>query len=171
MKRLLLKFPVIFIIVCLAGHFHAASGGDKPSRQKESPYFSNDDIEKYKTPPDYSASKTKAGKTDRKEETKTKEQQDKEYWCKKAAHHREKIEKSRKQVDKTEKHLAELKEEASREIGKKRAAIEKNIKNIRKKLSNIQRQLKEQQEDLERLEAEAHRKGIPPGWLRCQFTY
>jgi hypothetical protein len=29
--------------------------------------------------------------------------------------------------------------------------------------------LKAEEQELNDLENEAHRKGVPPGWLRCQF--
>jgi len=95
-----------------------------------------------------------------------KEKEDKEYWCKRANAHRNKIEKAQSEIAETEEKLAKLKDAASREAGKK-----SDIKKAEKRLKEVERQRKENEKGMSRLEDEAHRKGIPPGWLRCQFTY
>ncbi len=100
-----------------------------------------------------------------------KEKEDKEYWCKKANAHRKKIEKAQSEIAETEEKLAKLKDAASRETGKKRRPLESDIKKTEKRLKEIERQRKENERKLGSLEEEAHRKGIPPGWLRCQFTF
>ncbi len=100
-----------------------------------------------------------------------KEKEDKEYWCKKAASHKKKIEKAQGEIAETEEKLTKLKDAASRETGKKRRSLENDIKKTEKRLKEIEGQRKESERGLGRLEEEAHRKGVPPGWLRCQFTY
>lgn len=97
---------------------------------------------------------------------KTKEQKDKEYWCKKATAYREKIEKAQAEIKEAEKRLSETEGTDLLDAKKK-----KGIKKSQKDLTRAKKQLKEAERELNKLEDEAHRKGIPPGWLRCQFTW
>jgi uncharacterized protein (DUF3084 family) len=95
-----------------------------------------------------------------------KEKEDKEYWCKKAAQHRKKIEKAQEEIKEAEKKLSE-----TENIGLQDAKKKKNHKQAQKNLDRAKKQLKDSEKELRELEDEAHRKGIPPGWLRCQFEW
>ncbi|MDP2753171.1 MAG: hypothetical protein Q8P40_02140, partial [Nitrospirota bacterium] len=106
--------------------------------------------------------KTKMDKATEKSEKaqKIKEEQEKEYWCKKTIQYKNKIEKIKEEIAEAEK---ELSGENSMYLSyKEKKAIQKKIKSEKKKL-------KYAENDLAEFEDEAHRKGIPPGWLRCQF--
>lgn len=159
------KFIAILTIICITGLFSVTVSGNQ---QEKSPYFSNKDIEQYKNPSDDKSSSTKPNKAEtRKEEAaKLKEQKEKEYWCKEATKYRKKIEKAQADIKETEKRLSETEGTDLLDAKKK-----KGIKKSQKDLARAKKQLKEAGRELNKLEDEAHRKGIPPGWLRCQFTW
>lgn len=159
MKKRLLSYAVLFTISCLVSLLCATANAG----QNAVPYFSNQDIEQYKNPSDNKPNKTELK---REKAKKTKEQEEKEYWCKKATEHRKKIEKAQADVKASEKKIAETEETDMQNIKKK-----KGSKQAKKDLSRAKKQLKEAENNLGELEDKAHRKGIPPGWLRCQFDW
>ena len=175
MKDLRTGFTAILLLLCTAFLFTIAgqTRADNKPAQKEDLTFSNQDLEKYKLPSDNKTQATKPRRAEEKREKtrKTEEQKEKEYWCKRAEYYVKKIEKAQDEVDKQEERLDELKAAASRELGKQRKLLDKEIKKTRKKLESARKQVTARERDKARIEEEAHRKGIPPGWLRCQFTW
>jgi predicted nucleic acid-binding Zn-ribbon protein len=157
-----LKAIHILLAICVVALLSTTANA-----QQSAPYFSNEDIEKYKSPSDYKTyrTKTEAVETKKKAE-KTKEQKEKEYWCKRATEYRKKIEKAQGDVEETEKKLAEL--EGNTLPG---AKSKKALKQLDSKLRKSKKHLRNAERDLSDFEDEAHRKGIPPGWLRCQFDW
>ncbi len=137
--------------------------------------FTNQDIEKYKKPSDSEPQSTKIDRTidktsERREKAeKIKEEREQEYWCKKATVYKRRIEKAQDKVEEAEKELSELQNAEPLTSIQKKRATEKKIKELQKKLERGRKQLKYAERDLSDLEEEAHRKRIPPGWLRCQF--
>lgn len=127
--------------------------------QKDIPTFTNKDIEQYKTPSDSkSYIKINASPSEKKEKAqKAKVNAEKEYWCKKATKYKDIVNRKSETVAELEKELADEKH------------TDKKKKAIAKKIALAKRQLKYAERDLGNLEDEAHRKGVPPGWLRCQF--
>jgi peptidoglycan hydrolase CwlO-like protein len=95
-----------------------------------------------------------------------KEKEEKEYWCKRATEYRKKIEKAQEDFEETEKKLAELEGNPLPNAKSKKA-----LKQLNSKLRKSKKQLRNAERDLSYFEDEAHRKGIPPGWLRCQFGW
>ena len=167
---MIIRSIAVMMFLCITGLFIPAT---VPESLAESTIYSNQDIEKYKRPADNTARAEKNSRSEAKKEKagKAAEQQEKEYWCKQATSYKNKMDKAQDEAGKQEKRLAELKDAAGQEIGKKRKSLEKEISNTQKKLKNAQKQLEDRQKDLDRLEGEAHKKGVPPGWLRCQFTW
>ncbi|BCB95220.1 hypothetical protein JZK55_01420 [Dissulfurispira thermophila] len=177
---MILKTLCISLTICIVTLFSTTINA-----QLDAPYFSNEDIEKYKSHSDNKMSETKARtagspesrrlsgmRIETKEKAeKTRGHKEKEYWCKRATFYKNKIERAESEIAAAEGKLTELKEAALRETGKKRRIIEADIKKIEKKLKEIKRKRKENEKDLNRLEDEAHRKNIPSGWLRCQFDW
>lgn len=104
------------------------------------------------------------------ETSRVKEQKEQEYWCKKASGYKKKIEKARVEVEEIEKRLSELESSASISHGKAKKSITREINSTNKALLSNKKILREREEDLRELEDEAHRKSVPPGWLRCQFS-
>jgi hypothetical protein len=99
---------------------------------------------------------------------KIKERQEKEYWCKRSAYYKKRIEKAQYEVDKEEELLSELDEASSVEAGKDKKYIDKKINKTRDKLSSAKKLLKDREGDLGRLEDEARKRHIPSEWLQCQ---
>lgn len=157
-----LKAIHILLSICIVVLFSTAINA-----QQSVPYFSNEDIEKYKSPSDNKTTKikTEAVETKKKAE-KIKEQKEKEYWCKRATEYKKKIEKAREDVEETEKKLAEIEGNPLPDAKSKKA-----LKQLNSKLKKSKKQLRNAERDLSDFEDEAHRKGIPPGWLRCQFDW
>jgi len=161
-NRLLLLVYVVFVFSMFADPVNGAES----SAQEQPQVFDNQDIEKYSSPSD---AKTKDAKTvlreDREESLKDKkksiaEEHEMEYWCKRASAYKKKIKKADEDVKETEEKISE---ESGKGLhaGKKTSLLQKRLEKARKKVQDAG-------EDLGELEDEAHRKGVPPGWLRCQ---
>jgi hypothetical protein len=154
------KYPAVLAIIFAFGLFSgAAYGKNLTAGQGEAPYFSDKDIEEYKMPSDNKTPDVIMNRTKTKEEKgrEKKEQQEQENWCKRANSYKRKMEKARDEVSEAEKELS-----SEKMCRKKRIALEKKLKKAQKQCTYAER-------DFADLEDEAHRKGIPPGWLRCQF--
>lgn len=137
----------------------ASAWGSENTGQKEIPYFTNKDIRQYKQPSEGEIPVTERDRKTEKDERsqKIKEDREKEYWCKKAAPYRKKIDRTRDEIQATEKELSES------------SLTPKKKKTLNRKLQSSRRKLQSSERDLSDCEEEAYRKGIPPGWLRCQF--
>jgi hypothetical protein len=89
----------------------------------------------------------------------------KERWCKKATGLNNRVDSAKKELESAKKKKQEAETATSR---KKKAqqlgAAEKRVAGAQKALDNAEKKLSD-------LEQEAHRKGVPPGWLRCQYSY
>ncbi len=126
--------------------------------------FKNKDLEHYESPGDRKTREPQLPEQKNSEVRKTKtedsrELREKEYWCKKATPQRKKIE-----------HLTEEISEKERELTEENAkGSVKNKKTLTKTLTKTRRRLKDAEEKFSDLEDEAYRKGVPMGWLRCQF--
>jgi len=162
LKRLCFLFSVFLInLMCIA----SVNGEDKSS-QGQPQLFTNQDIEKYKGPSEADSTDTKTvSREDREEVLKDKNQsiredQEKEYWCKKASAYKRKIKKADDDVKEAEKTISEQNSKGLH-AGKKTAVLQKRLEKARQKVGYAEA-------DLGELEDEAHRKGVPPGWLRCQ---
>ncbi len=129
---------------------------------EEAVSFSNRDLEKYKSPADSTAAPAtvRIGKSDR--TARRDEQKDKAYWCSRAREYQKKIDRAKDEVKDSEKR-------ASNDSGGTNLGEHKLSKSSRNKYEQAKKQLREAQRDLSYLEEEAHRRDIPPGWLRCQF--
>lgn len=129
--------------------------------------FTNQDIEKYKSPFETKTTDTKAVLKEYREEglknnnQRIMEEREMEFWCKKASAYKKKI----KEADED---VKEIKQEISEEGGKSSRSSKKTALH-QKKLEKATKRLKGAEADLGELEQEAHRKGVKPGWLRCQL--
>lgn len=107
-------------------------------------------------------------------ETKSKKNEDggrndKEYWCKKGGGLRKQLDAAKADMEKREKHIEELGESAAKETGTARKNLLNKMKKEKTELAAVRKKQKQAQMKLDELEEKAHRKGVPPGWLRCQF--
>ena len=162
-NRLFLFICVVFVFSMFAAPVNEAES----SAQEQPQVFTNHDIEKYSSP---SEAKTTNEKTVLREDGEKlrndkkqsiREDQEKEYWCKKASVYNKEIKIAEKDVKEAEKRISE---ESSKNF---RAA--KKTTPSQKKLERARKKLEDTRADLGELEDEAHRKEVPPGWLRCQF--
>ena len=162
LKRLCFLFSIFLVnSMCCT----AVNGEDK-SAQGQPQLFTNQDIEKYKGPSEAKTTDTKTVLREDREEVRNdknqsiREDQEKEYWCKKASAYKKKIKKADNAVKETER---EISQEGSKGLhaGKKSALLQKRLEKARKNVEYAKA-------DLGELEDEAHRKGVSPGWLRCQ---
>lgn len=140
----------------LAGLLLFAAAAQLPligSAQEQPPVYSNRDIEKYKLPSDSRPVEIK--KRDAREERKmdahaAKDNLERERWCKRTTAQKKKIEK------------------AIRREEEKDFRGTKKSKQLQDRLAREKRKLTVEEGALNDIENEAHRNGIPPGWLRCQ---
>ena len=152
MKKVLMALA-FFAVSCV---FVAAE-----TQGQEATSFTNQDLEKYRT--DDSAAAPAAFRTEaRKRTAKRDEQKDKAYWCKRAREYQKKIDRAKDEVKDSEKDVSD-------DSGASNLSERKASKSSRRKYEQAKKQLREAQRDLSYLEEEAHRRDIPPGWLRCQF--
>lgn len=152
-----------FFLIFLLGAFPAFSLGSEPPTSVNTPVFTNKDIEKYKSPSEGGApaadNASVAAKSGRIKDIN--EDREKDRWCKKASPLRNNIEKAGDEIQELEIEIREQKD--------KGLSPGKTEKALVKKLLRAKKQLKFAERDLAEIENEAHRKGVPPGWLRCQF--
>lgn len=129
----------------------------------KTPSFTNDDIDKYRSPSDNrprEQSRT-APATVKDGNRKAREQQEQDYWCKRATIAKKKIEQAGRDVKEREEDLSREQSKSVR-TSRKMNTLQSRLKKAKDHLSSAER-------DLNDIENEAHRKSIPPGWLRCQF--
>jgi hypothetical protein len=156
MKSLLLVLVSTLVAVLL--------GADEPAAGQA---FSNTDLQKYQADADGSIIPEKAPSAPQAQKkdlriSKGSDEKSKQYWCSKGSARRAKIDKAKARVEDAEQKLQET---GPRPFTKKnRASAEKKVRSAKKELYRAE-------QSLEDLEQQAHRQNIPPGWLRCQFSY
>jgi hypothetical protein len=155
---------IILSVMIFTASAVSSSFGADTSQQPLS--FSNKDLESYENSADHKTRGSQSTELKSSEVRKTKaedarEQKEKEYWCKKAAPQRKKIQRLNEEIGEKEKELAEENSRGS--------IRNKKTRTLNKGLAKIRKRLKEAEGNFGDLEGEAYRKGVPPGWLRCQF--
>lgn len=164
---------LIYLALIIALSFSTAFAVDEAGRgqsvgQDDSAILTNQGKAQSAGTPDAARGAISVKPGDGKEDTeKIKERQEKEYWCKRSAYHRKRIEDAQYEVDKETELLSDLRDEVSMETGKDKKFIEKKINKTQDKLTSAQKLLKDREGDLARLKDEARRKNIPSGWLQC----
>lgn len=126
--------------------------------------FSNDDIDKYRNPSDNrprEQKKTPPSAIKKDDNKKAREAQEQEYWCKRATMAKRKIDNAGRDLRDREEAIAQEQSKSIR-TSRKMNTLQDRLRKAKDHLSSAER-------DLNDIENEAHRKGIPPGWLRCQF--
>jgi hypothetical protein len=158
----LFSFCSVFFFAQL---FCTAVSGNDGSVQNQQRFFTNQDLEQYKFTSDYRSEMKndfqavpdeKAGRRER-----ILKEREKEYWCKKGSEAKKKIEKAEHSVALIEKEIS-IGESKTLKDGRKDQRLKKDLK-------KAGRQLTDAKVELDEIENEAHRKGVPPGWLRCQI--
>ncbi len=80
-----------------------------------------------------------------------------------------KIDLAKERVQSADTLVAKRQEEADRKPSDAKAR--KRLVDAQKKQVKEQKKLAQEESALSTLENRAHRKGIPPGWLKCNFDY
>ncbi|MBI5102692.1 MAG: hypothetical protein HZB33_12790 [Nitrospirae bacterium] len=161
-------------LLLAAAFFYSASASDAVEPQpNEASSFTNKDLEQYKhksqeggTP---KALQGVGGNNSEEKHAKSDKNKDQEYWCSKGRQLRKKLDMSRDEVNALKELSNEFRETEASSSGKKKLAARKNVRKNEKNVVAAQRRLKEREALLADLEEDAYRKGIPAGWLRCQF--
>lgn len=127
------------------------------------PSFSNADIEKYRSPSDNRRGEQQRAAAPEKMDgnKKARGKEEPEYWCKRTTT-------AKKAIEKADREVREREEEISREESKTVRTARK-MNTLQSRLRKAKDHLHSAESDLTDIEHEAHRKGIKPGWLRCQF--
>ncbi|HUO76894.1 MAG TPA: hypothetical protein VMU21_04880 [Thermodesulfovibrionales bacterium] len=120
-------FLIISWTILLNVFFFLSVMGAESKPADDAPYFTNEDVKKYRQPADDGNSAVKHDKAGDKGETakKGESQKEQEYWCKKATSYRRKIEKNQEEVLNKEKVLTDLKESG----GKKKRVPRRSSRN------------------------------------------
>ena len=137
--------------------------------------FTNTDLKKYNADsngvviPDKAPSAPAAEKKEKRVSKKTGEQS-KKFWCARGSARRAKVDKARArvEVEEAERELADKDPEAVAK--QKHSSAEKNV-HAERKVRAAKKELYRAEQSLNDLELQAHSQNIPPGWLRCQFSY
>ena len=161
-KRLFLFVCVVFVFSLSPAHVGCTeTPEDKPR------VFTNEDVKRYRGPSGVETTDPKpALQEDRESDLKDKakrisEKHEMEYWCKKAGSIKRRIEDDKEAIK-------EIKDQDV-EPRTKSSSSRKKTKSLEKRLEKAKKRLRNSESDLKDLEDEAHRKGVPPGWLRCQL--
>jgi hypothetical protein len=152
MKKLimLISIPVfIGVLFCYRGAAFAEHTG--------SGKYNNEDLNKYETPnrTDEKTAPNVSDKISNEKKSEDLETQDREDWCRRGAPIIRAISESKKEIDEINSKFSE--DEVLADAAKK------------ERLNSSMRKLREAESALHDLEDEAHVKGVPPGWIRCNF--
>jgi hypothetical protein len=142
------------------------------AEEDRAPVFTNEDLKKQNRPGDGDSGITpKASETSKEMKPASKKPSGdagKERWCRKATGLRGRIDSAKAHLSAEEKKRADAEAgipiRSSKKFTPKKEPSAAGVRKARIKLESAEK-------DLSRLEQEAHRRNIPPGWLRCQFSY
>lgn len=144
--------------------FHNISADENPR------VFTNEDLSRHKAPDSRdSEDKRLPGRLQAKSKPlnhKTSGDKEKEKWCKKGRLYQNRVDEAKAYLHEAEKtHSESLSKTRVSRKGKKRSEpSDARSRKARLRLERAEKRLLD-------IEQEAHRKNIPPGWLRCQFSY
>ncbi len=142
-------------ILCYSTAFAEHTGPDK---------YNNVDLEKFGTP-NKNGEDTAPNVSDTispEKKSEDGETQDKEYWCRQGAAINRTISDIKMEIDEI---IAEYPDIKGKDIDN----IELPNSGSQERLNVRRVKLREAEGALSDLEDEAHRKGVPPGWIRCNF--
>jgi hypothetical protein len=162
------KYLLIAVLSLSLFMFHTISANDKPR------VFTNDDLSRHNVRDSRDSTDRQSLKTspanNKPVRHKTSNDKEKEKWCKKGRHYQNRVDEAKTYLNEAERKYAEAQEKAAARPPKKKRILQKvevsksGIRKARLKVEKAEKRLLD-------IEQEAHRKNIPPGWLRCQFSY
>lgn len=126
--------------------------------------FSNADLDKYRGEPGGVIIPKAEPAVPAKKEKRTRkpDEKSKQYWCSKGSSARAKVDRASDKVEDANQKLINTPDDRRKKKG--RADAERKVRTAKKELYRAEQELNE-------LERSAHRQNVPPGWLRCQFSY
>lgn len=156
--------PLLLVLVLLLfPGVGAAESGNVPNENEKTPVFREGDLKRYTGPEhDQSFEGVKRRSSTKKDSSATRDRETKERdrWCRQAAKLKRRIEQAGAEVKELKSSLREAEQAGE--------GSKKEVARLKKRLEKARHSLREEEEELGFLEEEAHRKGVPPGWLRCQ---
>lgn len=138
--------------------------------EDDPPVLTNKDLKKYKKDTDSASRKMpRVAKQPSSSKHSNRDLSSYEAWCKKGTKQRNKTDRAKADVEDAESTLDATKQKSGGyRIYKRKTEADSRQSAAEKALEQAKKRLKDAEIDLADLEAEAHRKGIKPGWLRCQ---
>lgn len=153
-----------FCLILIPLVLPAASAAAEPSSA-----YSDKDLDKYRNPADGKPSTMPAPSTRITKKALNDDKKEQEYWCREGTKKTKVVDKARDRVQSAETAVAKHRDALERKSSDRKA--KKRLADAQKKLTKEQKKLAQEEAALSVLENRAHRKGIPPGWLTCNFTY
>lgn len=133
--------------------------------------YTNTDLEKYKGDGNGRIIPEKSPQSPKQQSrtSKSSDEKSKKYWCSKGTALRAKVDKAKDKVEVAEQALSDSDNPAA--VKKKKISSEQRHTAAERKVRTAKKELYRAEQALEALEQDAHRQNVPPGWLRCQFSY
>lgn len=131
--------------------------------------YTDKDLNKYRNPADDKPSITPIPDKHTAKKIPGDDKKNREYYCKEGIKRNKIVNKAKDRVQPAETVVAKRQDEADHKPSDRKAA--KRLADARKKLAKEQKKLAQEEAALSAFENQAHRKGIPPGWLKCNFDY
>ena len=153
MKKLVVLVSIpVFIGVLFCYHGDAFAEHTGPGK------YNNEDLNKFETPrTDVKTAPDVSDKISDEKKSEDLETQDREEWCRRGAPILRAISEAQNEIEELNSALSKEGQEVlseSRKEGRRDSAM---------------RKLREAEKALDDLDEEAHAKGVPPGWIRCNF--
>jgi len=136
---------------------------------EQSPSYTDRDLNQYRNPADDRSTTTPAPSRRLAKKAADSDSKEKESWCLAGTRHAKKIDVAKERLQSADALVAKRQEEADRKPSDAKAR--KRLADAHKKQVKEQKKLAQEEAALSTLENRAHRKGIPPGWLKCNFDY
>jgi hypothetical protein len=136
---------------------------------EQSQSFKDGDLAKYRNPSDRTENDLAAEKGKTTDIRRSVTAKEKDYWCKEGMKRAKSVEKAQARVNSSAADVKKWEDAADRHHGDRKAA--KRLRNARKKMAKDQKALAKEEAELSGFENRAHRKNIPPGWLKCNTEF
>lgn len=136
---------------------------------EQSTSYTDRDLNPYRNPADAGSATAPAPSKRMAKKAADSDGKEKESWCLAGTRHAKKIDLAKERVRSADTLVTKRQEEADRKPSDAKAR--KRLADAQKKQAKEQKKLAQEEAALSALENRAHRKGIPPGWLKCNFDY
>ena len=136
---------------------------------EQSQSFTDGDLAKYRNPSDGTEKAPTVPKGRTTGVRKPADAKEKDYLCKEGMKRAKSVEKAQARVNGSAADVKKWQDAADRHPGDRKAA--KRLSNARKKMAKDQKALAKEEAELSGFENRAHRKSIPPGWLKCNTEF